>query len=68
MNKYKVVISENMSVVIIADNFTYNGEYNRIFFTRNDRNIACFVATNIIGYYEIDEQYPTETLTTERRE
>lgn len=66
MNKYRVVISEKMSVVIIADNFNYNGEYNRISFTRKDRNIACFVTTNIIGFYEIDEQYPTETLTTER--
>lgn len=68
MNKYKVVISENMSVVIIADNFIYSGEYNRILFTRNDRNIAAFVTTNIIGFYEIDERYPTETVTTERQE
>ena len=68
MKKYTVVISEYMSVVIIADNFNYNGEYNRVTFCRKDRNIACFVTTNIIGFYEIDEKYPTETIPTERRE
>lgn len=59
MKNYEVVVSEKMSIVISADDFNYNSEYNRVAFCCDDRNVACFVTSNIIGFFEIDDNYTT---------
>lgn len=53
--KYTVVDSRGCEIFIEADKFAWDGEYNRLSFSKGDKNIAIFNANKIIGFYETKE-------------
>lgn len=49
---YKVIISDDLSLLINADDFEI--KVNVVAFSRGNKNIACFNLSSIKGFYKVD--------------
>ena len=50
MNDYKIIISEDISLTVKADDFEIKN--STVAFSRGDKNIACFSMNSIKGFYK----------------
>ena len=55
MALYEIIISNNETVKIEADNFVLKHDSNTLFFVKRDRNIACFNFCKCRGFREVEE-------------
>lgn len=63
MNDYKIIISEDISLIVKADDFEIKN--STVAFSRGDKNIACFSMNSIKGFYKENDEKVNVTTTVD---